>query len=38
MGISNAVLWLATDKARHVTGSTLPVDAGGAAPVKIPNL
>lgn len=28
--ISNAVLWLASDEARYVTGVTLPVDAGGA--------
>lgn len=26
--ISNAVLWLASDAARYVTGTTLPVDAG----------
>ena len=26
--ISNAVLWLASDEARYVTGMTLPVDAG----------
>jgi len=26
--ISNAVLWLASDEARYVTGFTLPVDAG----------
>jgi SDR family mycofactocin-dependent oxidoreductase len=28
--ISNAVLWLASDEARYVTGVALPVDAGGA--------
>ena len=28
MDISNAVLWLASDEARYVTGVTLPVDAG----------
>jgi NAD(P)-dependent dehydrogenase (short-subunit alcohol dehydrogenase family) len=28
--ISNAVLWLACDEARYVTGITLPVDAGAA--------
>jgi SDR family mycofactocin-dependent oxidoreductase len=28
--ISNAVLWLASDEARYVTGITLPVDAGTA--------
>ena len=38
--ISNAVLWLASDEARYVTGVTLPVDAGfcvkvgGAAAVR----
>ncbi len=26
--ISNAMLWLASDEARYVTGATLPVDAG----------
>ena len=26
--ISNAILWLASDEARYVTGVTLPVDAG----------
>jgi (+)-trans-carveol dehydrogenase len=29
--ISNAVLWLASDEARYVTGVTLPVDAGALA-------
>lgn len=29
--ISNAVLWLASDEARYVTGVTLPVDAGFSA-------
>jgi SDR family mycofactocin-dependent oxidoreductase len=28
MDISNAVLWLASDESRYVTGVTLPVDAG----------
>jgi SDR family mycofactocin-dependent oxidoreductase len=36
--ISNAVLWLASDEARYVTGITLPVDAGSMAPFKIPNV
>ncbi len=27
--ISNAVLWLASDEARYVTGMQLRVDAGG---------
>ena len=36
--ISNAVLWLASDEARYVTGITLPIDAGSTAPFKIPNL
>jgi NAD(P)-dependent dehydrogenase (short-subunit alcohol dehydrogenase family) len=26
--VSNAVLWLASDEARYITGVTLPVDAG----------
>lgn len=26
--ISNALLWLASDEARHVTGISVPVDAG----------
>jgi (+)-trans-carveol dehydrogenase len=34
--ISNAVLFLASDEARYVTGVTLPVDAGGTAPYRIP--
>jgi SDR family mycofactocin-dependent oxidoreductase len=39
--ISNAVLWLASDEARYVTGVALPVDAGfcqkvGAAPLVLP--
>jgi (+)-trans-carveol dehydrogenase len=29
--ISNAVVWLASDEARYVTGVALPVDAGAAA-------
>jgi (+)-trans-carveol dehydrogenase len=29
--ISNAVLWLASDEARYVTGATIPVDAGQLA-------
>ncbi|MEV5240900.1 mycofactocin-coupled SDR family oxidoreductase [Streptomyces cinnamoneus] len=28
--VSNAVLWLASDEARYVTGATLPVDAGAS--------
>jgi (+)-trans-carveol dehydrogenase len=28
--VSNAVLWLASDESRFVTGATLPVDAGAA--------
>jgi SDR family mycofactocin-dependent oxidoreductase len=34
--ISNAVLFLASDEARYVTGVTLQVDAGGTAPYRIP--
>jgi (+)-trans-carveol dehydrogenase len=26
--VSNAVLWLASDESRYVTGVTLPIDAG----------
>jgi NAD(P)-dependent dehydrogenase (short-subunit alcohol dehydrogenase family) len=29
--VSNAVLWLASDEARYVTGVCLPVDAGASA-------
>ena len=29
--ISNAIVWLASDEARYVTGTALPVDAGAAA-------
>ena len=29
--ISNAVLFLASDEARYITGVTLPVDAGSLA-------
>ena len=35
--ISNAVLWLASDEARYVTGVALPVDAGVLAPIKLPH-
>jgi NAD(P)-dependent dehydrogenase (short-subunit alcohol dehydrogenase family) len=28
--VSKAVLYLVSDDGRHVTGSTLPIDAGGA--------
>lgn len=38
MDISHTVLWLASDDARYVTGSTIPVDAGALAPFKIPHL
>ena len=38
--ISNAVLWLASDESRYVTGVTLPIDAGfcvkvGGAPAVL---
>ncbi|NMI01786.1 mycofactocin-coupled SDR family oxidoreductase [Pseudonocardia acidicola] len=36
--ISNAVLWLASDESRYVTGTTQVIDAGAMAPFKIPNL
>jgi SDR family mycofactocin-dependent oxidoreductase len=35
--ISNAVLWLASDEARYVTGTTQVVDAGTMLPFKIPH-
>jgi (+)-trans-carveol dehydrogenase len=35
--IANAALYLVSDEARYVTGVALPVDAGGAAPYKIPH-
>lgn len=35
--ISNAVLWLASDEARYVTGTTQVLDAGATAPFKIPH-
>jgi (+)-trans-carveol dehydrogenase len=40
--ISNAVLWLASDESRYVTGLALPVDAGfcekiGGAPAVLPD-
>jgi len=35
--ISNAVLFLASDESRYVTGLTMTVDAGATAPYKIPH-
>ncbi|MET0453962.1 MAG: mycofactocin-coupled SDR family oxidoreductase [Mycobacterium sp.] len=35
--ISHAVLWLASDEARFVTGSSIPVDAGALSPFRIPH-
>jgi SDR family mycofactocin-dependent oxidoreductase len=35
--ISSAVLWLASDDSRYVTGVALPVDAGGLMPYRIPH-
>lgn len=35
--VSNAVLYLASDEARYVTGTTHVVDAGGSAPYRIPH-
>lgn len=35
--ISNAVVWLASDEARYVTGIALPVDGGMTAPYTLPH-
>ncbi|QJY47704.1 mycofactocin-coupled SDR family oxidoreductase [Pseudonocardia broussonetiae] len=35
--ISNAVVWLASDEARYVTGIALPVDGGMTAPYTVPH-
>jgi SDR family mycofactocin-dependent oxidoreductase len=35
--VSNAVLWLASDESRYVTGTALLIDAGAQAPFKIPH-
>ena len=35
--ISNAVLYLASDDARYVTGVALPIDAGGGMAYRIPH-
>jgi SDR family mycofactocin-dependent oxidoreductase len=35
--ISNAVLWLSSDEARYVTGTTQLIDAGAHMPFKIPH-
>jgi SDR family mycofactocin-dependent oxidoreductase len=35
--ISNAVLYLASDESRYVTGTTTVIDAGALAPYKIPH-
>jgi SDR family mycofactocin-dependent oxidoreductase len=36
--ISNAVLFLASDESRYITGTQLPVEAGNTMPFKIPNV
>ena len=36
--ISNAVLYLASDEARYVTGTTHVIDAGGSQPYRIPHM
>jgi NAD(P)-dependent dehydrogenase (short-subunit alcohol dehydrogenase family) len=35
--VTNAVLYLASDEARYVTGTTTVIDAGAMAPFKIPD-
>jgi len=35
--VSNAVLYLASDETRYVTGTTMVIDAGAAQPFKIPH-
>ena len=35
--ISNAVLFLASEESRYVTGIALQVDAGGSAPNRLPH-
>jgi SDR family mycofactocin-dependent oxidoreductase len=35
--ISNAVVWLASDESRYVTGTTQVIDAGALMPFKIPH-
>jgi SDR family mycofactocin-dependent oxidoreductase len=35
--VSNAVLWLASDEARYVTGVALPIDAGSSAGIIPPH-
>jgi SDR family mycofactocin-dependent oxidoreductase len=37
LDVSNAVLYLASDEARYVTGTTMVIDAGAAQPFKIPH-
>jgi SDR family mycofactocin-dependent oxidoreductase len=35
--VSNAIVWLASDEARFVTGTTQVIDAGATSPFKIPH-
>jgi NAD(P)-dependent dehydrogenase (short-subunit alcohol dehydrogenase family) len=35
--VSNAVLYLASDESRYVTGTTMVIDAGAMQPFKIPH-
>jgi SDR family mycofactocin-dependent oxidoreductase len=35
--ISNAVLWLACDESRYVTGLTMPIDGGCLQPFRVPH-
>ena len=35
--VSNAVLYLASEESRYVTGTTMVIDAGAAQPFKLPH-
>ncbi|GAA3071326.1 mycofactocin-coupled SDR family oxidoreductase [Pseudonocardia yunnanensis] len=36
--VSKALVFLASDDTRHITGIALPIDAGGRAPFRLPHL